>query len=213
MGFFDLFRKRRKIQIRKRQNKGSHLVTKRMIEKTGVDIQGIQNQMGIINIALKKHDDELSQHIKILDEHTKRIETLEQLIVKPPVQPPIIDLPTANRPDETIHLPIQPQKQSPLQCQKFNISRFSEQEKRILALFFENKDMALSYADIGRYLGKSPNTIKNQLRQINIKADLFDYTIGNESRKRFKLKDGLRIEKYLNINRPSDQPAVKERLS
>jgi hypothetical protein len=49
-------------------------------------------------------------------------------------------------------------------------------------------------------LSRSPYTIKNQIRQIRLKADLFDRTVGDQSRNRFKLKDGLRIEKYLNVS-------------
>jgi len=75
-------------------------------------------------------------------------------------------------------------------------------------VFFQNKDMALSYADVAKYLGKSPNTIKNQMRQVSMKADPFNYTVGDESRKRFKLKDGLKIEKYLGISEdPTRWPA------
>jgi DNA-binding NarL/FixJ family response regulator len=73
--------------------------------------------------------------------------------------------------------------------------------------------MALSYKDIGSILGKSANTIKNQMHQILIKADLFERAIDNDMRNRFRLKDGIKIEKYLNIDRPSDQPTVPERLS
>ncbi len=82
---------------------------------------------------------------------------------------------------------------------KFDINRFSEQEKRILAVFFQNQQMALSYVDIARTLNKSPHTVKNQMRQMRLKADLFDRTVDNDSRNRFKLKDGLRVEKYLNV--------------
>jgi IS30 family transposase len=60
--------------------------------------------------------------------------------------------------------------------------------------------MALSYTDIARALNKSPYTVKNQMRQMRLKADLFDRTVGDQSRNRFKLKDGLRIEKYLNVS-------------
>ena len=35
-----------------------------------------------------------------------------------------------------------------------------------------------------------------------MKANLFNYTVGNESRKRFKLKDSLKVEKYLNVRNP-----------
>lgn len=69
-----------------------------------------------------------------------------------------------------------------------------------MAVFFQNQGMALSYVDIARALSRSPYTIKNQIRQIRLKADLFDRTVGDQSRNRFKLKDGLRIEKYLNVS-------------
>jgi hypothetical protein len=59
--------------------------------------------------------------------------------------------------------------------------------------------MTLSYADIGRILNKSPLTIKNQMREIRLKANLFDRSIGEQNRHRFKLKKDLRIEKYLNV--------------
>ena len=59
--------------------------------------------------------------------------------------------------------------------------------------------MRLSYADVARALNKSPYTIKNQMNRMRLKADLFDRTIGDQSRNRFKLKDGVRIEKYLNL--------------
>jgi hypothetical protein len=73
--------------------------------------------------------------------------------------------------------------------------------------------MALSYRDVGSMLGKSVNTVKNQMHQILIKADLFERLIDNDMRNRFKLKNGIKIEKYLNIDRPSNQPVGTERLS
>ena len=60
--------------------------------------------------------------------------------------------------------------------------------------------MAFSYIDIAKALGKSANTVKNQMHQLCMKADLFDKTIDNQSRNRFRLKDGLKIEQYLNVN-------------
>jgi DNA-binding CsgD family transcriptional regulator len=128
------------------------------------------------------------------------LDTLEQLVLRPTVYPANIDFPTVNRPEASLNPAVSAQRQSQQQIQRFDIARFSEQEKRILTVFFQNKDMALSYADIAKYLGKSPNTIKNQMRQVSMKADLFNYTVGDESRKRFKLKDGLKIEKYLGIS-------------
>ena len=73
--------------------------------------------------------------------------------------------------------------------------------------------MGLSYRDIAHALAKSPNTIKNELRQISMKADLFTKNVDAGNRNRFKLRDGLKIEKYLNIDRPSDQPVDIGRLT
>jgi DNA-binding CsgD family transcriptional regulator len=203
MGLFDLFRRKKKT-INKRSSKHRTANSKQIFQKITKDIQNLQAQAGTTNIILHKHEQEISNHKMLIEGHSKQLDTLEQLVAKQPAYPANIALPAVNRPDVSINLPVAPSRQSQQQGQKFDIAGFSEQEKRILAVFFQNKDMPLSYADIGRYLGKSSNTIKNQLRQINMKADLFNYTIGNESRKKFKLKDGLKIENYLGI---SEEPA------
>ena len=155
---------------------------------------------------LKKHDEEITGNSILLEKHVSRIEKLEEIVAKQPTSPTKDEINLANRPTSTTGLVSTSQSEVQFQSDKLDISRFSPQEKRILSVFFQNQDMALSYADIAQYLSKSPNTIKNQMRQINMKADLFNYTVGNESRKRYKLKDGLKIEKYLNINRPDGGP-------
>jgi DNA-binding CsgD family transcriptional regulator len=197
MGLLDFFIRRKK-KISKRSSKRRTAESKQIFEKITNDIQNLRDQTGTTNIILHKHEQEINNHKTLIERHSRQLDTLEQLVAKQPAYPANIALPAVNRPDVSINLPVAPSRQSQQQGQKFDIAGFSEQEKRILAVFFQNKDMPLSYADIGRYLGKSSNTIKNQLRQINIKADLFNYTIGNESRKKFKLKDGLKIEKYLS---------------
>ena len=155
---------------------------------------------------MKKHDEEITENSILIRKHTKSIEKLEEIVAKQPTSPTINGINLANRPTSTTELVSTPQSKGQFQSQKLDISRFTPQEKRILSMFFQNQDMALSYADIAKYLGKSPNTIKNQVGQINMKADLFNYTVDNESRKRYKLKDGLKIEKYFNINQPDDSP-------
>ena len=155
---------------------------------------------------MKKHDEEITENSILLEKHVSRIEKLEELVAKQPTNSTISGINLANRPISTTEPVSTPQLKGQFESQKLDISRFSPQEKRILSVFFQNQDMALSYADIAQYLSKSPNTIKNQVRQINMKADLFNYTVDNDSRKRYKLKDGLKIEKYLNINRPDGSP-------
>lgn len=200
-----MFRKKRKPGSRKHRRDAS---SKQNFQKITKDIQDLQTRASTFNTILRKHSREITRHKSLLERHCEQLDTLDQLVLKSPVHPANIDLPTVNRLDTSPNSATSTQRQSQQQIQRFDIARFSEQEKRILTVFFQNKDMALSYADIAKYLGKSPNTIKNQMRQVSMKADLFNYTIGNESRKRFKLKDGLKIEKYLGISEePTRWPA------
>ena len=75
-----------------------------------------------------------------------------------------------------------------------------------MAVFFQNKGQWMSYADLGRILNKSAYTVKNQMNQIRQKADLFDCTIGSQSRNLFALKADLRVEKYLKVGQPTERP-------
>ncbi len=201
MGLFDIFKKKKKVKTRKkRQRKSSTPKTRDDIIKLNSDIKNLQSQIGTIDIVLHKHDDDITEHSILIARHFRNLEKLEQLVAKQPINPPKFDSLPASRPIATINPPPLSHTAPLQQAQKLSVNRFSPQEKRILSIFFQNTDMALSYIDIAHSLNKSPNTIKNQMRQINIKADLFTESINEENRKRFKLKDGLKLEKYLNIN-------------
>ena len=193
--------------MQRRHRKSSAHRQKQSIAPLTAAIKQIQSELKILNLIICRHDQDIGEQGHLLEKHTQR---LEQLADQAPISPAISGIDLTNRPTSTTGsvLPSQPNDQS--QSNKLDISRFSPQEKRILSVFFQNQDMALSYADIAHYLSKSPNTIKNQVRQINMKTDLFHYTVDNQSRKRYKLKEGLKIEKYLNIHRPDGSP---DRLS
>ncbi len=163
-------------------------------------MENMQAQIATINIALKKHDDEISEHTRLIREHAKGLERLEQRVSTVPLSPPLVrEVPSATRPVQIINPSTVPEPAVVSSDRKFDINRFSEQEKRILAVFFHNKGMRLSYDDLARTLNKSPHTIKNQMNRMRLKADLFDKTIGDQSRNRFRLKEDVRIEKYLNV--------------
>ena len=201
MGLFDIFKRKKKVKTRKkRQRKSSIPRTKEDIIKLSSDIKNLQSQIGTIDIVLHKHDDDIIEHSILIARHSRNLEKLEQLVAKQPINPPKFDSLPTSRPITMTNPPPLSQTTPLQQAQKFSVNRFSPQEKRILSIFFQNTGMALSYIDIAHSLNKSPNTIKNQMRQINIKADLFTQSINEENRKRFKLKDGLKIEKYLNVD-------------
>ena len=206
LNFLSLFQKRKKKTKRRKTRRTYSLKNKDEFNRLKSDFNNLKAQFGTVNILLKKHDEEITENSILLEKHVSRIEKLEELVAKQPTNSTISGINLANRPTSTIGPVSTSQSKGQFESQKLDISRFSPQEKRILSVFFQNQDMALSYADIAQYLSKSPNTIKNQVRQINMKADLFNYTVDNESRKRYKLKDGLKIEKYLNINRQDGSP-------
>ena len=204
LNFLSFFQKKKK--KRRKIHRSHSSKNKDEFNRLKSDFNNLRAQFGTVNILLKKHDEEITGNSILLEKHVSRIEKLEEIVAKQPTSPTKDEINLANRPTSTTGLVSTSQSEVQFQSDKLDISRFSPQEKRILSVFFQNQDMALSYADIAQYLSKSPNTIKNQVRQINMKADLFNYKVDNESRKRYKLKDGLKIEKYLNINRPDDGP-------
>ena len=200
MGLFSIFRKKRKKQRKRSSNTSKK--TRPYINKIKGQIENIVNQISTINIALKKHNDQLLEHTQVIKNNANGLKKLEQLVESLSTQAYESNTYlTENtiRPgtDQSI-----PQKST----QKFDIDQFSEQEKRILAVFFQNKSSSLSYLDLAKMLNKSAHTVKNQMNQIRQKADLFERTIGRQSRNLFKLKNDLKIEKYLNIGQPIKQP-------
>jgi hypothetical protein len=191
MGILDFFISRRPKTAKRRRSKGSSITVKQQI----VSIKG---QVDSINSVLQKHQKDIDENSALLKEHSQKLINLEDLLANPPMNLPPSQTSPIQRPDWTA---------KPVQS-----NEISSQEKRILSVFFEHQDMALSYRDVGSMLGKSANTIKNQMHQILLKADLFERLIDNDMRSRFKLKNGIKIEKYLNIDQPSNQPVGTERL-
>ena len=188
MGLFDFFI--RKKSVKKTRARGLGAVDRRQIA-------GIQGQIDRINDCLEKHGKEIDENSALLKEHSQKLKNLEDIVTHQPVNPLLKQADDALRPAwATKSADLSPYPAA----MQHNIESFSPQEKRILAIFFQNKDMAFSYIDIAKVLGKSANTVKNQMHQLSMKADLFEKTIDTQNRNRFKLKDGLKVEQYLNVS-------------
>jgi hypothetical protein len=202
MGLFDFFIRKKNKPARRRKSQGTNVTVRQQVIE-------IQCQVNSINSILQEHQKHIEKNYILLQEHTQKFKNLEDVLTNPPMHLSTMQTSPAQRPDWSVK---PDQSTGPGSC-KFDINKFSTQEKLILSAFFNHQDMALSYRDIGSMLGKSANTIKNQMHQILLKADLFERLIDNDMRNRFKLKNGIKVEKYLNISRPSDQPVAVERLS
>jgi len=174
MGFFDLFRKKRKEYPRKRRHsQTSTAKLKQTFEKARVDIDALVVEKEAMKSLLDQHSKELSEHKGIIEQHSARLSTLEQVVNRQPANLRLMWNSQGNRPDQASN-PTPSSTPGNLQSpKKLDVDYFSEQEKRILAVFFQNQGMALSYIDIARALNKSPYTIKNQIRQMRLKADLY----------------------------------------
>jgi len=196
MRLFDFFRKKRKARPRRKRS-SSRASKARKSVKVQSDIRNIQAQLKTVNILLDRHNEELLEHKKLIGDQSGKLEKLEQIVTSTKTTAALIQNSPPPRPITMVNLPIKSQTPTEDSGQKLDIDRFSEQERRILSVFFQNPGMKLSYVDIASALNKSPCTIKNQMREIRLKADLFNRTRDNDSRNRFKLKDSLKIEKYL----------------
>jgi len=168
-------------------------------------IDSLQREVKTIHIAVSSHQTLINRNYDIIKQHTGKLQSLEdKLTCQQNYDTNIFDSPikqsTCRDRNLPIHNPPAIEQTPKQQSGKLELSHFTPQEKKILSIFFNDRDMQLSYADIGRTMGKSPHTIKNHIRQMRMKADIFRQSITNEGRKRFQLKDGLEIQNYLNVN-------------
>ena len=188
MGLFDFFRSRKQI---------SDNADKDQLQAFYEIFDKLKTEIKTMHMLLQKHDQSIDIHGKVIEKHRRKLEKL-------------VDQPGSGHPK------IKEQKQctdfrhtqvekpptggaSPEKSDKLNLESLSRQERKILNVFFQHPDMALSYVDIGSFLKKSPNTIKNQMRQLRMKADLFSKSCDDENRNRFRIRDRLRLEKYLKL--------------
>jgi len=143
------------------------------LDDYGKIIQQIQNQMGILDQKIGTLQNVITlEPIRRLNEPTNRLSGPTSRL---------------NATNQVIERPVA-------------FSNLSAQEKRIIAALFDHKGASLSYADIAKVLGKSINTVKTQINQLKAKTNLLAEIIDSERKKRYKLKENLRLEKFLTTD-------------
>lgn len=188
MGWFNFLRKQKKRHKKLSVNLSRVAALRQSLEKVNAEIIVLGSQLLAIHQTLERHTSAIDRHNTILEEHAGKFGKLEQLVEQSAAHPSISIMHAAKTESHVFAPP-----------QTCDINSFTPQEKRILQVFFQHPDMPLSYIDIARALNKSPLTVKNQIHQIGIKADLFAKSLDAQSRNRFRLKDGVRLEKYLHL--------------
>jgi DNA-binding CsgD family transcriptional regulator len=162
-------------------------------------------QIETIHMALRRHEDAITECQSLADQQGKTLTRLENLVDSLSASGPV----SADRSLRRILTPAGPPVAEPVgpsPIRQLDINQFSPEERRLLSVFFQNRSREMSYADVATLLDKSAYTVKNQMNQIRQKADLFDCLIGSQSRHFFKLKDDLKVEKYLELSRPRERP-------
>lgn len=139
-----------------------------------------------LNLKTSKKEVEL-----MIKENTLSLE--ERLLNKEEITKPI---PRLNTSIKRLNTTKQPPKRLD---EDLSIGDLTPKEQEILKVMLNHRDMALSYEDIGKELGKSPNTIKCQLNSIRNKTDIFNESTDKENKHRYKIKSGLSINKSFDV--------------
>jgi hypothetical protein len=205
MGLLDLFRRSKRPLVRTGPDREAASGPAPAGYDLRTHVRKLDAQIETIHIALRRHEEALTQCQNLADQQGKTLTHLENLVDHLSAPVPVY----ADRPVRRAWTPSGPTVAAPvglLPARKLDINQFSPEEKRLLSVFFQNRGREMSYTDVAALLAKSAYTVKNQMNQIRQKADLFDCLIGRQSRHFFKLKDDLKVEKYLELSRPTERP-------
>ncbi|MFC1783360.1 hypothetical protein ACFL02_07210 [Planctomycetota bacterium] len=160
------------------------------------DIKKLKSVLATISGQLEQHDRDLAENTQFIHHNITRLDKLEEIVTAAPVIPSE-QISPINRPKERTNRLVATKIPEANPVGMLDMTSLSLQEKRILGVFLAHRDMALSYGDIAKYLNKSPHTIKNQIRQLSMKATLLDKTVDDKNKNRFRLKKQLKIETEL----------------
>ena len=204
MGLLDLFRMRTRPPKANPWQEGYRRLAA-ALSNVSDQIVSLDAEIGTIHMALSQHESAITECRNLTDQHGKTLMRLEQIVSSQPTEPvnhmnPVIGIPRTALAQSSV------EPTAYTSARRLDIDQFSDQQKRLLAVFFQNRDREMSYADVATALGKSAHTVKNQMNQIRHKADLFDCINGPESRNFFKLKNDLRVETRLKVGRPAGRP-------
>ena len=177
---------------------GSSSVSKSIISESLNDIRkdNIKRDARINKIfnKLNTHSTTLYQLKKELEKLNQLMNELSSKAVREPILPAVGHRPVAlMRPNSTTGRLNTPGYELP-------ITNLSPKEKKIIGVLIGHKDMILSYEDIAKVLENSISTVKNQINQIKNKANLLIEIRDETGKKRYKLKDNIRLEKYITTD-------------
>ena len=200
MGFWSWFRPQSKAKAGR--PKGKKPLDRQVAAAFGRvkhDIKKLRAVVAETSSRIDTNSQVIATHAKALQDHTSRLSRLEEIVIAAPLTEQRQECPTS-RPRQSTNRLVATRPPEAEPAARLDMSSLSQQEKKIIGVFLANRHMALSYLDVAKSLGKSPHTVKNQIRQLNIKASLLDKTVDADNKNRFRLKKQLKIETDLNAD-------------
>jgi len=163
------------------------------------DIKALKTDLADTNVRLARQNNRITKNTRLINIHTAQLDKLEDIVSATPITPSLQNTPTSRLSQPTSRL-VATKSTGVESSERLDMDSITEQEKRIIGVFLAHRDMSLSYQDIAKSLDKSPYTVKNQMRQINMKADIFDRTVDSQNKNRFKLRKYLKVEVNLGAD-------------
>jgi len=163
------------------------------------DIKKLHTNLATIDNQFEQQAGTIAENTRLIHEHTTQLAKLEEIVREPAGISPLQYTPI-DRLEEGTNRSVATKTAEVDNNEKLDMQILTQQEKRIMEIFLTHRNMALSYQDIAKSLNKSPHTIKNQMREIIMKAPLFEKSVEDQHRNRFKLKKHLKIESNLDID-------------
>lgn len=195
--------KQRKMSTKRRHDPADAQALSEAFGRVRQDIQKMDTQTAALQSRLQEHDRLLKEHGLLLESQIGRLTKLEEILMTPTITvtaPLPTPIPTPTTPTHRLSSRLVEASSTA----ELDLGHFSPTEKNILGVLLAHRHMALSYQDIAKSLHKSPHTIKNQIHQIAIKADVLDKTTDAGNRNRFKLKKNLQLKTALTADESVD---------
>ena len=170
-------------------------------EKVKSENQERDTRIDKIYSQLNSHSSKLDDYGKIIQQIQNQMVILDQKIGNLQNVGPLVPISRLNEETNRLSKPANRLNATNRAAERpMSLSNLSAQEKRIITALLDHKGTSLSYADIAKVLGKSINTVKTQINQLKAKTNLLAEVIDEERKKRYKLKENLRLEQFLSTN-------------
>ena len=158
-------KKRAKRTLTRTRNRESAVI-KAAFNKVKKDVEAVRIELDRHSEHIEKHNKKLLEHDQRIEQNAQRINSLEELLKNSDSRRVEALEPTSRPTKPAISRLVATNRATGEASTQLDWDVFSRQERRILGVFLENRDLSLSYSDVAKSLAKSPYTIKNQMRQI-----------------------------------------------